>query len=142
LVTCERVGGEGEAVLANQVARVVRSMCSGSEAGLYLRLIDFVYHSTLGVRVIKKKKRWCDLQGGLGTCELVGREGQPESKAHRLLYHSTLGLRVIQKKKRDSPRTRPWSEHVIPNHSQRLVYQGGTCDLSLYKALPWQKPRP
>jgi len=31
-------------------------MCSGSEAGSYLRRIDFVYHSTLGVRVIKKKK--------------------------------------------------------------------------------------
>jgi len=32
-------------------------MCSGSEAGSYLRLIDFVYHTTLGLRVIKKKKR-------------------------------------------------------------------------------------
>ena len=31
-------------------------MCSGSEAGSYSRLIDFVYHSTLGLRVIKKKK--------------------------------------------------------------------------------------
>jgi len=31
-------------------------MCSGSEAGSYLRLIDFVYHSTLGLRVIKKKR--------------------------------------------------------------------------------------
>ena len=31
-------------------------MCSGSEAGSYLRLIDFVYHSTLGLRLIKKKK--------------------------------------------------------------------------------------
>jgi len=31
-------------------------MCSGSEAGSYLRLTDFVYHSTLGLRVIKKKK--------------------------------------------------------------------------------------
>jgi len=31
-------------------------MCSGSEAGSYLRLIDFVYHSTLGLRVMKKKK--------------------------------------------------------------------------------------
>jgi len=30
-------------------------MCSGSEAGSYLRLIDFVYHSTLGLRVIKRK---------------------------------------------------------------------------------------
>ena len=32
-------------------------MCSGSEAGSYLRLIDFVLHSTLGLRVIKKKRR-------------------------------------------------------------------------------------
>ena len=32
-------------------------MCSGSEAGSYLRLIDFVYHSTLGLRVTKKKKK-------------------------------------------------------------------------------------
>ena len=31
-------------------------MCGGSEAGSYLRLIDFVYHSTLGLRVIKKKR--------------------------------------------------------------------------------------
>jgi len=33
-------------------------MCSGSEAGSYVRLIDFVYHSTLGWRVIKKKKKY------------------------------------------------------------------------------------
>jgi len=32
-------------------------MCSGSEAGSYLRLLDFVYHSTQGLRVIK------DLEG-------------------------------------------------------------------------------
>ena len=31
-------------------------MCSGSKAGSYLRLIDLVYHSTLGLRVIKKKR--------------------------------------------------------------------------------------
>ena len=31
--------------------------CSGSEADRYLRLIDFVYHPTLGLRVIHKKKR-------------------------------------------------------------------------------------
>ena len=30
-------------------------MCSGSEAGSHLRLVDFVYHSTLGLRVINKK---------------------------------------------------------------------------------------
>ena len=29
----------------------------GSEAGSYVRLIDFVYHSTLGLRVIQKKKK-------------------------------------------------------------------------------------
>jgi len=33
-----------------------KGLVSGSEAGSYLRLIDFVYHSTLGLRVIKKKK--------------------------------------------------------------------------------------
>ena len=32
-------------------------MFSGSEAGSYLRFIDFVYHSTLGVKVITKKKK-------------------------------------------------------------------------------------
>jgi len=32
-------------------------MCSGPETGSYLRLIDVVHHSTLGLRVIKKKKR-------------------------------------------------------------------------------------
>jgi len=31
-------------------------MSSGSEAGSYLRLIDLVHHSTLGLRVTKKKK--------------------------------------------------------------------------------------
>jgi len=40
--------------------------CSGSEAGSFLRLMDFVYHSTLGLRVIKKKV----LPG-----ETVGRKG-------------------------------------------------------------------
>jgi len=41
-------------------------MCSGSEAGSYSRLIDFVYHSTLGLRVIKKKKKaeGLGVQGG------------------------------------------------------------------------------
>ena len=32
-------------------------MCRGSEADSYLRLIDLVYHSTLGLRVIQKKKK-------------------------------------------------------------------------------------
>jgi len=32
-------------------------MCSGYEAGSYLRRIDCVYHSTLSLRVIQKKKK-------------------------------------------------------------------------------------
>ena len=40
-------------------------MCSDSEAGSYLTLIDFVYHSTLGLRVIKKKRREVPLDGTL-----------------------------------------------------------------------------
>ena len=32
-------------------------ICSGFEAGSYARLIYFVYHSTLGLRVIKKRRR-------------------------------------------------------------------------------------
>ena len=43
-------------------------MCSGSEAGSYLRLIDFVYHSTLDLIVIKKK-RYSDLEAELAVVE-------------------------------------------------------------------------
>ena len=48
-------------------------MCSGSEAGSYLRLIDFVYLSTLDLRVIKKKKKLTFdesvvFRRGAGTC--------------------------------------------------------------------------
>jgi len=50
-------------------------MCSGSEAGSYLRLIDFVYHSTLGLRVIKKREEvWLPLiPGSTHRCR-AGRE--------------------------------------------------------------------
>jgi len=40
----------------------VRIRLSGSEAGSYLRLIDFVYYSTLGLRVIK------GVRGGTRLC--------------------------------------------------------------------------
>ena len=43
-----------------------QTLCSGSEAGSYSRLIDFVYHSTLGLRVIKKKKKDADGDQGFG----------------------------------------------------------------------------
>jgi len=38
-------------------------MCSGSEAGSYLRLIDFVYHSTLVLRVIEKRSSYWERVG-------------------------------------------------------------------------------
>ena len=47
--------------------------------GLVFKAHKLLYHSTLGLRVIKKKIVF---------------------KAHRLVYHSTLGLRVIKKKRR------------------------------------------
>ena len=57
-------------------------MCSASEAGSYLRLIDFVYHPTLGLRVIKKKKKkkkksagttaWLGCRGPCESCGLSG----------------------------------------------------------------------
>jgi len=52
---------------------------SGSEAGSYLRLIDFVYHSTLGVRVIQKKRRrfaWGGGKEALGQNVAIGVEEQ------------------------------------------------------------------
>ena len=39
-------------------------MCSGSEEGSYLRLMA-VYHSTLGLREIKKKKKTLGVASGL-----------------------------------------------------------------------------
>ena len=42
-------------------------MCSGSEAGSYLRPIDFVYRSTLGLRVIKKKTGSLELEARAST---------------------------------------------------------------------------
>ena len=53
LVPLARPGAAGGQVSADIS---FTEMCSGSEAGTYLRLIDFVYHSTLGLRVIRKKK--------------------------------------------------------------------------------------
>ena len=47
-----------ERALINQVQNnYFTEMCGGSEAGSYLRLIDFLYLSTPGLRVIKKKRR-------------------------------------------------------------------------------------
>ena len=74
---------------------------SGSEAGSYLRLLDCVYHSTLGLRVIKKKRRpvkWHIAPGNVDDEDDSGLErhvdvlrlfrGGLAFQAHRLLYHS------------------------------------------------------
>ena len=42
-------------------------MCADSEEGSHLRLIDFVYHSTLGLRVTKKKKEVSALDRALSS---------------------------------------------------------------------------
>ena len=55
---------------------------SRSETGSYLRLIDFVYHSTLGLRVIKKKKKnqflWMPRESSL---QVAGGSQGPEFRA-------------------------------------------------------------
>ena len=98
---------------AEQEARTVGHgvICSGSEEGSYLRLIDFVYHSTLGLRVIKQKRR----TGGHGVicpnsarrwggCE--GRHYQP-SEGERIVcfncrevYHKSPDSGELQDKSR------------------------------------------
>jgi len=64
-------------------------MCRGSEAGSYLSLIDFLYHSTLGLRVIEKKKS----RAGLGGKAAVAANGS-EDKSHvgiaGVTFHSQL----------------------------------------------------
>ena len=44
-------------------------MWSGSEEGSYLRPIDFVYHSTLGLRAMKKKHTSTNLPASKRQCE-------------------------------------------------------------------------
>jgi len=68
-------------------------MCSGSEAGSYLRLTDFVYHPTLGLRVITKKKTF--ERKGL-TCLPPGPTQPPDLKRGLVpgLLPPGFGLRV------------------------------------------------
>ena len=59
-------------------------MCSGSEAGSHVRLIDCVYHSTLDLRVIKKK------EGLIERCRWVrwARFGRRELRLSLSLTHT------------------------------------------------------
>ena len=53
--TQEREGFPDEDDTSQCVKNCFTEMCSGSEEGSYSRLIDCVYHSTLDLRVMKKK---------------------------------------------------------------------------------------
>ena len=79
-------------------------MCSASEAGSYLRLIDFVYHSTLGLRVIKKAHRPC--QRGSRAPAPPSRSTARPSRAARTC--SPLGGLLPAR-----PRTRPCCFRVL-----------------------------
>jgi len=67
-------------------------MCSGSEAGSYLRLINFVYQSTLGVSVIEKKTR-IDLVGDADRDVPSGDDQQVERRCEHLRVEG-LGFRA------------------------------------------------
>ena len=49
-------------------------MCSGSEEGSYSRLIDFVYHLTLSLRVVKKKRNGRGVVREDSRCPLLDHE--------------------------------------------------------------------
>ena len=72
-------------------ARGATVACSASEAGSYLRLIDFVYHSTLGLRVIKKKKKSgsSDLAQ---YCQLCGKQAKVTLESD--LTHTIVNLSI------------------------------------------------
>jgi len=57
----------------------------GSEAGLYLRLIDFVYHSTLGLIVIEQRERRFRGWGEVGSRPAA--EDTPVARAARGRLH-------------------------------------------------------
>ena len=84
-------------------------MCSGSEAGSYLRLIDLVNPSTLGVRVIKKKKK---SRASAGACSrakrghlrlLLMEAENPGISAFERIYRllrDLIGLKIFKRTKK------------------------------------------
>ena len=58
---------EGDQCASAAAVRYSTAICR-SEAGSWSRLIDYVYHSTLGLRVIRKKKRICRSRVGMSVC--------------------------------------------------------------------------
>ena len=72
-------------------------MCSSSEAGSYLRLIDFVYHSTLGLRVITKRRD--------STDEVVGQHDDACSGCEASSYLRRIDSCITQLKAQGPSRT-------------------------------------
>ena len=70
-------------------------MCSGSESGSYLRLIDSVYHSTLVLRVTKKEE------------EEVGDESRTDPDAVRVSEWRYRGTSIIRNRPTLGPYIRP-----------------------------------
>ena len=119
-------------------------MCSGSEAGSYLRLIDFVCHSTLGLRVIKKKKI-PHLRAAKSRCEnrstrrieFVGACGAPSELFEGLTASPMLN---------NFPEVRPVEAGQLANVQQRFFFfftlvTGPRRSLSLLTTFLWQPPR-
>jgi len=66
-------------------------VCSGSEAGSYFRPIDFVYYSTLGLRVIKRERDLRGvLAGDLDRNPHVVQEVAPASPPHTSEYFTEM----------------------------------------------------
>jgi len=82
-------------------------MCSGSETGSYLKLIDFVHHSTLGLRVMKKKRRRFRVEHRERACEREG-ERERESKRERERERERARERVPRQAMWLSPNARIW----------------------------------
>jgi len=79
-------------------------MCSGSEAGSYLRLIDFVY-SILGLRVIKKRRK---KKHGAGNSEGLRQRASHPSPYTRHLTPCTLHPTPY------TPHPTPYTLHPTP----------------------------
>ena len=64
-----------------QIAETRPHKCAAVPAGSYLRLMDFVYHSTLSLRVTEKKK---NIKTGFDLEEF---DGAPLLKEDRVVQH-------------------------------------------------------
>ena len=107
-------------------------MCSGSEAGSYLRLKDFVHHSTLGLRVIQKNEEGLFL----GWSARGGR--WPPGAAPARVLRVYMGTSLI----RNTPLLGPYSRPIPRMQSfgcrvQHLLPPLVQLDVALLHATPY-----